>query len=150
RARQQSKQNARISSGRRGSRHTLVRVDQIFMSGRGLAVDRDGLEVEGFDQRYLGGIAAGEGGFQFGCNALLQSLRGSESDLLQEGGDQPAADPPRHAEIAVEFDRTLPQTPIDIALLVGRGAVSAVLRGLFEEGCLHARQNLTGELAAAD
>src|SRR5260370_14890836 len=60
-------------------RDILVRVDHIFMSRRGLAVDRDGLEVQGFEQRYLAGVGAGEGGFQFRGNALLEPLRGGGS-----------------------------------------------------------------------
>src|SRR5579859_5889704 len=97
---------------------TLVRVDQIFVPRRDLAVDRDGLEVQGFDQRYLAGVGTGEGGVQLGCNALLQPLHDGGSQLLQEGEDQPAADSPRHAETAVELDRTLAQSSIDVDLLV--------------------------------
>src|SRR6202022_12390 len=106
------------------------------MARRAVAVHRDVLEIQGFEQRYLAGVGAREGGFQFCGNALLEPLRGGGAELLQEGSDQPAADSPGHAEIAVEFDRPLAQTPIDIDLLMRRGAVPAVLRGLSQEGGL--------------
>src|SRR5258708_8899059 len=99
------------------------------MPRRDLAVDRDGLEVQGFDQRYLAGVGAGEGGFQFRCNALLESLRAGGSELLQEGGDQPAADSPCPAQISGEFDPTPPPTPLDIDLLLSCGGRSAAFPG---------------------
>src|SRR5258708_26138596 len=104
------------------------------MPRRDLAVDRDGLEVQGFEQRYLAGVGAGEGGFQFRCNALLESLRAGGSELLQEGCGQPAPDSPCHAENSVEFDRTPPPTPLNIDLLLRCGAVSGLFRGLLLGG----------------
>ena len=50
-------------------------------------------------------------------------------DLGQVRRQQPAADAPRHPEVAVELGRAAVEPAVDVDLLVGRRSVAAVLRG---------------------
>src|ERR1700677_5080330 len=127
----------------------FVWVDQVFPAGRRFAINCDVVKIQRFDERYLGGIGAGEGGFQLRRDALLESLHGGGSDLLQEGVAHPPADSPGHAHAAADFYGAGAEAAVDIDLLVNRRAVAAVLRSLSAEGGFHAGEDLTGELAAA-
>src|SRR5258706_10055127 len=110
-----------------GSAEPLVGVDQVLLAGGLLAVDRDLLEPQGARERDFLGVRARERGLDLGRDPLTQLLGGLEADLLQEGGEQPAADPPGHAEGAVELGGPAFEAAVDIDLLVSGGAVPAVL-----------------------
>src|SRR5690242_9545439 len=105
----------------------LVRVDQVLLPGGLLAVDRDLLEPQGPRERDLLRVSARERGLDLGRDPLAQLLGRLESDLLQKRGEQPPADAPGHAEGAVELGWPPVEAPVDVDLLVGGGAVAAVL-----------------------
>src|SRR6266702_7398772 len=89
-----------------GSAHELlVRIDQKLLAGRALVVDGDVLEIEHLRQRDHLRVMAREGRLQALDHALAQPNLLRPADLLQEWRQQPAADAPRHAVIAHEFDR---------------------------------------------
>src|SRR3982751_2880750 len=70
----------------------LVRVDQEFLAGGALVVDRDVGELQRLLQRHHLRVVAGEGGLEFGCHALAQAGDFGGADLLQERRQEPAAD----------------------------------------------------------
>src|SRR5207249_7511252 len=85
------------------SAKSLVRVDQILRSRGLLAVDGDFLELQRPRERDFFRVRARERGPDLGRDPLSELLGGLEADLLQEGGEQPAADATGHAEGAVEL-----------------------------------------------
>src|SRR5438876_1063243 len=94
----------------------LVRVDQVLLA-RGLAVDggeRGGLQRLG--EAELGGVVAGEGGLQLVGDALAQLGGLRRADLLDEVGEQPAAEAPGHAERAVELGGAGVEAAVDVDL----------------------------------
>src|SRR5215471_1512051 len=128
----------------------LRRVDQEFLAGGALGIEREVGEIERLRQRHDLGVVAGEGGLEFAGNALAQLLSLLRSDLHQERKQQPAADAPGRAERAVQFDRARVERAVDINLLVHVRAVAAVDPGVAGDRSLHAGQDLSGELATAD
>src|SRR5215831_18763986 len=128
----------------------LVRIDEVLLAGRLLAVDRDLLQPQRLRERDLPVVATGEGRLDFRRDTLAQLLRGRRADLLQECGQQPAADAPGHAEAAGELRGAAVETSVDVQLLVLRRTVAAVSAGRAIGGHFHAGEDLTRELATAD
>src|SRR5262249_57801754 len=81
----------------RASASSLVRVDQVLLAGGLLAVDGDLVDLERLGERDLLRVGARERGLDLRRDPLAQPLGGLETDLLQEGGEQPAADASGHA-----------------------------------------------------
>src|SRR5215831_6278130 len=128
----------------------LVRGDQIFLARGLLAVDRDLLDLQRAGKRDLFRVGACERGLDLGRNPLAQLLGGLGPDLLHEGGEQPAADAPGHAEGTVELGRPAVEPAVDVYLLVrGRSVAAVFLRGPVQRG-LHRGEDLSRELPAAD
>src|SRR5499433_434622 len=115
---------SRASTASRAS--ALVRGDQIFLARGLLAVDRDLLDLQRAGKRDLFRVGACERGLDLGRNPLAQLLGGLGPDLLHEGGEQPAADAPGHAEGTVELGRPAVEPAVDVYLLVRGRSVAAV------------------------
>src|SRR6267154_2321366 len=79
----------------------------------------------------------GERSSQFVGHAIAKTLRRGRVDLRVEPGHQPAADAPRHAEIAFEAPRAWVQHAVDVHLLVDRRAVTTVTLCISAECLLH-------------
>src|SRR5215203_1328596 len=107
--------------GRNASRMSpasaLVRIDQIFLAGGAFGVDGDVIELQRLLQRHHLGVMAGKGGLELGDDARPQFCALDLADLHQERKQQPAADPPGHAERAVELGRAKVEAAIDVDLL---------------------------------
>src|SRR5262245_51451975 len=140
---------SRLASSASAS-EALVRIDEVLLAGRLLAVDRDLLQPQRLRERDLLVVATGECRFDLRRDTLAQLLRGCGSDLLQERRQQPAADAPGHAEVAGEFGGAAVKTSVDVHLLVLRRTVAAVFARRSIGGRFHAGEQLTRELAAAD
>ena len=93
---------------------------------------------------------AGEGGFQLGRDARAQLACFLVADLLQEGRQQEATHAPRHSVGCAEDGGLEAEAAVDVDLLVGGRAVAAVGARPGVQHDFHRRQDLTGELAAAD
>src|SRR3954471_335569 len=104
----------------------LVRVDQEFLAGGALVVDRDVGELQRLLQRHHLRVVAGKGGLEFGGDTLAQAADFGGADLLQERRQQPAADAPGQAKCPAQFGRTVIEAAVNIDLLVHVGAVVAV------------------------
>src|SRR5262252_7851930 len=128
----------------------LVRIDEVLLAGHLPAVDRDLLQPQRLRERDLLVVVTGEGRLDFRRDTLAQLQRACRADLLQEGRQQPAADPPGHAEIAGEFRGPTVETSVDVHLLVLRRTVAAVSARRAIGGRFHAGEHLARELAAAD
>src|SRR6267142_1807990 len=73
------------SSGETPARlSALVRIDQKFLAGCALGVDRNIGGVERLLQRHDPGVMAGKGGFEFIDHALAQPFAVDRPDLHQE------------------------------------------------------------------
>src|SRR4029450_7769621 len=81
----------------------FVRVNQVLLSSGLPAVNGDFLKPQRLGERDLLRVAARKRGLDFRRHALAKLLSRLESDLLQEGGEEPATDTPRHAEAPVEL-----------------------------------------------
>src|SRR4029453_9561477 len=138
------------SRGSRDSAKPLVRVDQILLAGGLLAVDGDLVDLERFGERDLLRVGARERGLDLGCDPLPQLLGGLESDLLQEGGEQPASDAPCHAEGAIELGGPAVQSSVDVDLLVRSGPVAAILLRRSGRGHLHGGEDLSRQSSATN
>src|SRR5579863_1212706 len=128
----------------------LVRIDQIFFAGRALGIDGDVRRLkrllQGDDLR----IVAGKGRLELGNDPLAKPQCIGHADLLKEWKQEPTADTPGHPERSIQLGRTKIKTAINIDLLVHVRSVAAVgFCGLVDRS-LHAGENLTRELAAAD
>src|SRR5207237_9968918 len=113
-------------------------------------VDGDVLGIGHLWERDRPGVVAGEGGLELVDHALAERRLAVAADLLQERREQPAADAPGRAVGADELGRREAEVAVDIDLLVDARAVAAVFLGGLVDGDLHRRQDLAGELAAAD
>ena len=91
---------------------------------------------------------AREGGRQFIGDPLTQRLRCRRTDLLQEGGEQPATHRPVHAHVAIDLGGAGVKIAVEIDLLVNRRAVTAVFLGRAIQRSLHATQDRAGQRAA--
>src|SRR5437879_5065755 len=112
--------------GTADSAESFIRVDQI-LPARGLfAIDGDLLDPQRLGERDFLRVGARERGLDLGRDPLSQLLRSLESNFLQEGGEQPAANTPSHAEGAVELGRPAVQSAVDVYLLVRCGPITAV------------------------
>src|SRR5882762_10236816 len=125
-----------------GAHELLVRIDQKLLASRALVVDRDVLEIEHLRQRDHLRVVARKGRLQALDHTLAQPHLLRPADLLQERRQQPAADAPRHAVVAYEFDRSGVEAAIDIDLLVRGRAIAAVDLGGLVERDFHAGQDL--------
>src|SRR5438445_9518713 len=132
------------------SAESFVRVDQI-LPARGLfAVDGDLLDPQRLGKRAFLRVGARERGLDLGRDPPSQLLGGLEANLLQEGGEQPAANTPRHAEGAVELGRPAAEAPVDVDLLVRGGPITAVFLGRLVRGNLHGGEYLPRQSSTAD
>src|SRR5579862_7424564 len=71
-----------VSTGRKCPGHVLVGVDEVFLTGRRLAVNRYRLEVERLEERDFTGITAGEGGLELCGHPRLEFLSPLRTNLL--------------------------------------------------------------------
>ena len=71
------------------------------------------------------------------------------TQALQKRKQQPATHAPGHAKAAVELGGAGVQATVDVHLLVGGGAVAAVLFGTAVQRGFHTGQDLSGQLATA-
>src|SRR3954462_3887739 len=92
----------------------LVRIDQEFLAGGALVVDRDVGELQRLLQRYHLRVVAGKGGLEFGGHPLAPAAEFGGADLLQERRQQPPADTPGEAERPAQFGRTVVEAAVDI------------------------------------
>src|SRR6202035_5179853 len=136
--------------GAAGSAESFVRVDQILPARRLLAIDGDLVDPQRLGERDFLRVGARERGLDLGCDPLSQLLSSLESNSLQEGGEQPAADTPRHAEGAVELGRPAVQSAVDVYLLVRRGPITAVFLRRLVRGNLHGAEYLPRQSSTAD
>src|SRR6266481_4492954 len=125
-SRRGKKPSARRQTPRGRALSALVRIDQKFLAGRALGIDRDVGEIERLLQRHHLGVVAREGGLKRIDYALAQPFAIDRPDLHQEGKQEPATDAPGHAERPVQFDRTRIETAIDVDLLVHARSVAAI------------------------
>src|SRR6266850_7493173 len=114
RGRGRDTQWARRAMSRADSAKSFVWVDQILLTGGLLHVDGDLLEPQRLGERHFLRIGARERSLDLGGDPLAELLGGLESDLLQEGGEQPAADTPGHAEGTIELGRPAVQSAVDV------------------------------------
>src|SRR5439155_6405093 len=128
----------------------FVRVDQILLARGLLAVDGDFLELQRPGERDFLRVRARERGPDLGRDPLSELLGGLEANLLQEGGEQPAADAPAHAEGAVELGRSAVEAPVDVDLLVRGGPIAAVFLRRLVRGTLHGGEYLPRQSSTAD
>src|SRR6267143_6441223 len=108
------------------SAESFVLVDQILPACGLFAIDGDLLDPQRLGERDFLRVGARERGLDLGRDPPSQLLRSLESDFLQEGGEQPAANTPRHAEGAVELGRPAVQSAVDVYLFVRCGPIPAV------------------------
>src|SRR5438309_7914196 len=94
-------------------RPSPVRGDQILFPRRLPGIDGDLVEVERAGERDFLRVRAGERGLDLGGHPLSQLLGGLDSNLLQERGEEPAADAPGHSEGSVELGRSAVEAPVD-------------------------------------
>src|SRR6185503_10780978 len=95
-------------------------------------------------------VVAGEGRLERLHHALAEPRLVGPADLLQERGQQPAADAPGLAVVAGQLDRAGVEAAVDVDLLVHARAVAAVLLGRLVDRDLHRGEDLARKLAAAD
>src|SRR5882724_9324731 len=132
------------------SAESLVRVDQI-LPARGLfAIDGDLLDPQRLGERDFLRVGARERGLDLGRDPLSQLLGGLEANFLQEGGEQPAANTPRHAEGAVELGRPAVQSAVDVYLFVRCGPITAVFLRRLVRRILHGGEYLSRKSSTAD
>src|SRR6266850_6477028 len=132
------------------SAESLVRVDQIFPARGLFAIDGDLLYPQRLGERYFLRVDARERGLDLGRDPLSQLLGGLEANLLEEGGEQPAANTPSHAEGAVELGRPTIQSAVDVYLLVRCGPITAVFLRRLVRGNLHSGEYLPRQSSTAD
>src|SRR6266481_2678037 len=92
----------------------------------------------------------GERSCQLVGHAISKTLRRGGVDFLVEPGHQPAADAPRHAEIAFDDPRVRVQDAVDVYLLVDRRAVTTVALCFSAECLLHRCNDGPCHCAATD
>src|SRR6188768_3888856 len=102
----QAARQGSLPASRPLSPSALAGIDQEFLAGGALVVDRDVRKLQRLLQRHHLRVVAGKRGLELARHALAQATDFGGADLLQERRQEPAADRPGQTESTAQLGRT--------------------------------------------
>src|SRR6476619_2572139 len=124
--------------------------EEVLLTGGRAVAETDHLWVERLGERDLACVAAREGRRDLPCDPIAQLPGFLRANPGQEVREEPSADTPCHADGWRRCCGGAVQPPVDVQLLVDRGAVWTQRGGLSQERGLHRGQDLAAERTASD